>query len=254
MANYDSGPITNHSVVSHEQWLAARVALLDKEKEFSEARDAIARARRELPWERVEKMYLFAGPNGKETLGDLFEGRRQLIVYHFMFAPEQTDGCPHCSFWADSFDVLAIHGEHLHQRDTTFVAISRASLEKIEAFRQRMGWRFKWLSSNANDFNFDYFVSFTPNDVQAKSGFYNYRRGPVVPDREGASVFYKAEDGTIFHTYSTYARGIDLLNLTYNFLDLTPKGRDEAHLSEPQAWVRHHDRYAAVEKQSASAD
>ncbi|HEY2378786.1 MAG TPA: thioredoxin family protein [Gemmatimonadaceae bacterium] len=243
MANYDSGPITNHPVVSHEQWLAARIGLLEKEKAFSEARDAIARDRRALPWERVDKTYLFDGPNGKETLGDLFEGRRQLIVYHFMFAPEAKEGCPHCSFWADSFDVLAIHGEHLHQRDTTFVAISRATREQLDAFRRRMGWQFKWLSSNGTDFNYDYFVSFTANDVKAKSGYYNYRRGPVGSEREGVSVFYKGEDGTIFHTYSTYARGIDLLNLTYNFLDLTPEGRDEEHLDDPQAWVRHHDRY-----------
>ena len=245
MPNYDSGPITNHAVVSHEQWLTARVSLLEKEKEFSRARDAIARARRELPWERVDKNYLFDGPNGKETLGDLFEGRRQLVVYHFMFAPDAKEGCPHCSFWADSFDDLAIHGEHLHQRDTTFVAISRAPIEKIEAFKKRMGWRFKWLSSGGTDFNYDYYASFTPEDMKAKSGYYNYRHGESFPDREGASVFYKAEDGTIFHTYSTYARGIDLLNLTYNFLDLTPKGRDEEHLSDSQAWVRHHDRYEA---------
>ena len=243
MPSYDSGPIKNHPIVSHEDWLTARVELLEREKEFSRARDAIAKARRDLPWERVEKNYLFDGPNGKETLGDLFEGRRQLIVYHFMFGPEQNEGCPHCSFWADSFDDLAIHGEHLHQRDTTFAAISRAPLEKIEAFKKRMGWRFTWLSSDDTDFNYDYFASFRPNDMKAKSGYYNYRRGESFPDREGASVFYKAEEGTVFHTYSTYARGIDLLNLTYNFLDLTPKGRDEAHLSDAQAWVRHHDKY-----------
>jgi len=243
MPNYDSGPIKNHPIVSHEDWLTARVELLEREKEFSRARDAIAKARRDLPWERVEKNYLFDGPNGKETLGDLFEGRRQLIVYHFMFGPEQNEGCPHCSFWADSFDDLAIHGEHLHQRDTTFAAISRAPLEKLEAFKRRMGWRFTWLSSDDTDFNYDYFASFRPNDMKAKSGYYNYRRGESFADREGASVFYKAEDGTVFHTYSTYARGIDLLNLTYNFLDLTPKGRDEAHLSDSQAWVRHHDKY-----------
>jgi len=201
--NYDSGPIRNHPVVSHEEWLEARVELLKQEKEFFRARDAIAKARRGLPWERVDKTYLFDGPNGKETLGDLFEGRRQLIVYHFMFAPEATAGCPHCSFWADSFDDFAIHGEHLHQRDTTFVAISRAPLDRLQAFKQRMGWRFKWLSSGGTDFNYDYYASFTPDDVKAESGYYNYRHGESGIDREGASVFYKAGGRTVFHTYST---------------------------------------------------
>jgi predicted dithiol-disulfide oxidoreductase (DUF899 family) len=165
--NFDSGPITDHPVVSHDTWLAKRIELLDREKAFFHARDEIARQRRELPWERVDKNYVFDGPNGKETLGDLFEGRRQLIVYHFMFAPEANVGCPHCSFWADSFDDLAIHGEHLHERDTTFVAISRASTEKLEAFKKRTGWSFKWLSSGGNDFNYDYYVSFRPEVAKA---------------------------------------------------------------------------------------
>ena len=251
MPNFDSGPITDHPVVSHEQWLAKRIELLDREKAFFHARDEIARERRELPWERVDKNYVFDGPNGKETLGDLFEGRRQLIVYHFMFAPEANVGCPHCSFWADSFDDLATHGEHLHERDTTFVAISRAPIEKLEAFKKRLGWSFKWLSSGGNDFNYDYYVSFRPEEAKAKSGYYNYRRGEEGVDREGASVFYKGEDGSIFHTYSTYARGIDLLNLTYNFLDLTPKGRDEDHLEFTQQWVRHHDKYDTAKARSA---
>jgi predicted dithiol-disulfide oxidoreductase (DUF899 family) len=241
--NYDSGPIRNHPVVSHDQWLKARVALLEQEKEFSRTRDDLARQLRELPWERIEKTYWFDAPNGKESLGDLFEGRRQLIAYHFMFAPDWKEGCPHCSFWADSFDDLAIHGEHLHQRDTTFVAISRAPIAKIEAFKKRMGWSFKWVSSDDGDFNYDFSASFRPEDQKAKSGYYNYRHGESGSDREGASVFYRDEDGAIYHTYSTYARGIDLLNLTYNFLDLTPKGRDEAHLEWTQQWVRHHDRY-----------
>ena len=245
MRNYDSGPITEHPVVSHDQWIAARVALLEREKELFKARDAVARDRRELPWERVEKQYAFDAPNGKATLADLFEGRRQLIVYHFMFAPEAKEGCPHCSFWADSFDDLAIHGEHLHQRDTTFAAISRAPLEKIEAFKKRMGWRFTWVSSGNTDFNYDFYASFKPEEMKAKSGYYNYRHGESGADREGASVFYKGEDGKIFHTYSTYARGIDLLNVTYNFLDLTPKGRDEAHLEWTQQWVRYHDKYVS---------
>lgn len=242
MPNYDSGPIRQHPVVSHEEWLRARIRLLEQEKALSKQRDELARARRALPWERVEKNYTFHGPNGMETLGDLFEGRRQLVVYHFMFAPEAEQGCAHCSFWADSFDVLAIHPEHLDQRDTTFLAISRAPWEKLEAFKQRMGWRFKWVSSGVSDFNYDYFVSFRPDERKAKSAFYNYRTGDSPADREGASAFYKAEDGTIFHTYSTYARGIDLLNVTYNILDLTAKGRDEEHIAA-QAWVRYHDRY-----------
>ena len=243
MPQYDSGPIEQHPVVPHEEWLAARVAFLAKEKEFNRLRDDLNRQRRELPWERVSQSYAFDGPQGRETLGDLFEGRRQLIVYHFMFAPDWKEGCKHCSFWADSFDCL---GAHLEHRDTTFVAISRAPLATLEAFKKRMGWRFKWLSSAPSDFNFDFNVSFTPDEMRSRTGFYNYRREEAGPEREGASVFYKSESGEIYHTYSTYARGIDLLNTTYNFLDLTPKGRDEAHLPDPQAWVRLHDRYDAA--------
>lgn len=240
MPNYDSGPVKNHSVVSHDRWLDARVALLEHEKEFSRQRDEIARLRRELPWERVDQEYEFDGPNGRETLFDLFAGCRQLIVYHFMFAPEAKEGCAHCSFWAESFDAL---GAHLGHRDTTFVAVSRAPLASLEAFKQRMGWRFKWVSADENDFTYDLGVSFRPEERKSGAGVYNYRPGERGVDREGASVFYRAEDGTIYHTYSTYARGIDQLNVTYNFLDLTPKGRDEAHLSAPQAWVKYKDRY-----------
>ena len=243
MPSYDSGPILQHPVVSHEQWLDARTAFLAEEKAFSRARDDLNRHRRALPWERVDKSYTFDGPNGREALADLFGGRRQLIVYHFMFAPEWKEGCKHCSFWADSFDALDIH---LNQRDTTFVAISRAPLATLQAFKQRMGWRFKWVSSATSDFNIDYFVSFRPEEMASGSGFYNYETGERGSDREGASVFYRGDDGTVYHTYSTYARGIDLLNTTYNFLDLTPKGRDEDHLSAPQAWVRYHDRYGAT--------
>ena len=243
MANYDSGPIKDHPVVSHEQWLKARIALLEEEKKFSKARDALTKKRRDLPWERVDKTYTFVGPNGKETLSDLFAGKRQLVVYHFMFAPEWNEGCKHCSFWADSFDAVGIHDKHLAHRDTTFAVISRAPLAKLEAFKKRMGWQFKWVSSGGGDFNYDYYVSFKPGE----SGFYNYEKGESSPEREGASAFYKDENGTVFHTYSTYARGIDLLNITYNMLDLTAKGRDEEHLaSGPQAWVRYHDRYEPI--------
>lgn len=247
MPNYDSGPIENHPVVSHTQWLEARVALLEREKAFSRARDELNRARRELPWERVDKTYLFDGPNGKETLADLFDGKRQLVVYHFMYAPEWNEGCKHCSFWADSFDAIGVHGEHLAHRDTAFAVISRAPSAKLEAFKKRMGWSFKWVSSGKTDFNYDYFVSFRPEEMKTKSGFYNYRKGESGPEREGLSAFYRDENGQIFHTYSTYARGIDLLNTTYNMLDLTAKGRDEDHLGgDVQAWVRYHDRYEGV--------
>lgn len=240
MRNPDSGPILDHPVASHDEWLEARKALLEREKEFNHQRDELSRLRRELPWERVEKRYEFETPNGAATLSDLFQGRRQLIVYHFMFAPGAKDGCPHCSFWAESFDALAAH---LPRRDTTFVAVSRAPLATLEAFKARMGWAFTWVSSGDGDFNYDLGVSFRAGERANGLGVYNYRAGESGADREGASVFYKAEDGSVYHTYSTYARGIDLLNTTYNFLDLTPKGRDEAHLASPQAWVRHKDRY-----------
>jgi predicted dithiol-disulfide oxidoreductase (DUF899 family) len=248
MESYDSGPIRDHAVVTHEEWLRARVALLEKEKGFSRQRDELARARRALPWERVEKTYTFETPSGVRTLADLFEGRRQLVVYHFMFAPGAKQGCPGCSFFADSFDVLAVHAEHLHQRDTTFVAVSRAPLTTLEAYKQRMGWHFNWVSSGDSDFNYDLYVSFRAGEREAKSGFYNYRVGEEGQDREGASAFYRDESGVVFHTYSTYARGIDLLNMTYNVLDLTAKGRDEEHLGEPMEWVRHHDRYPTMSR------
>jgi predicted dithiol-disulfide oxidoreductase (DUF899 family) len=183
---------------------------------------------------------VFDSSTGRVTLGDLFEGRRQLVIYHFMFAPEWSEGCEHCSFWADSFNSL---GVHLNHRDTTFAAVSRAPLEKLEAFKRRMGWSFTWVSSAPSDFNFDFNVSFTPDEMAAGSGVYNYRAGERGPEREGASAFYRDESGQVFHTYSTYARGIDLLNVTYNVLDLTAKGRDEDHLPATQAWVRFHDGY-----------
>lgn len=231
--------IKGHPVVSREQWLGARTAFLAKEKEFTRQRDELNRLRRALPWERVEKAYVFDGPNGKESLADLFADRSQLAVYHFMFDPKSEAGCPHCSFWADHYDAAGLHLPH---RDVTMVVVSRAPLAKIEAFRKRMGWRFKWVSSHGTDFNYDYRVSFTPEEVKS-TGFYNYADAKVGSEREGFSAFYKDGGGTVFHTYSTYARGIDLLNGTYNILDLMPKGRDEDGLEFSQAWVRHHDRY-----------
>ena len=230
-----------HPVVSREEWVEARKVLLAKEKAFTRERDALSRARRELPWVRVDKAYEFDGPEGRVTLAELFGDKSQLIIYHFMFTPEWDEGCPHCSFWADSFDGIDVHLAH---RDVAFAAISRAPLEKLEAFRKRMGWRFRWLSSAGSDFNFDHHVSFTPEQREKGTAFYNYVPGdPGHADREGISAFYKDGDGTVYHTYSCYARGIDMVNSAYQFLDLAPKGRDEDDLDFTQAWVRHHDRY-----------
>jgi len=227
-------------VVPQEEWLAARKELLRKEKEFTRLRDELSRTRRELPWEQVEKEYVFGGPKGKETLADLFDGRSQLVVYHFMFGPGWKEGCPSCSFLADSFDGAAVH---LAARDTTFVVISRATLPEIEAFKKRMGWRFKWVSSSGSDFNCDFQVSLSKEESLKGKVYYNYELMEFPSEeRPGASVFFK-KDGQVFHTYSTYARGLDILLPTYNFLDLTPKGRDEDGLAHTMAWVRHHDRY-----------
>ena len=230
-----------HRVVSHKAWIEARRKFLAKEKKFTRLRDELARQRRALPWEKVEKEYVFDAPNGRQTLADLFDRRSQLVVYHFMFAPDWNEGCKHCSFWADNFNGLGIH---LNHRDVSFVAISRAPLEKLEAFRKRMGWGFKWISSGQNDFNYDYQASFTPQEVESGAAFFNYSKSDVgVSDREGVSVFHKDENGAVFHTYSSYARGIDMLNTAYHYLDLVPKGRDEDGLEFTQSWVRYHDRY-----------
>lgn len=230
-------------VVSQAEWLAARKELLIKEKEFTRLRDELSRQRRELPMQRVEKQYTFDGPKGKENLADLFAGKSQLIIYHFMLGPGWKEGCPSCSYLADGFDAAAVHLPH---RDTTLAVISRATSPEIEAFKKRMGWKFKWVSSFGSDFNFDYHVSFSKDEKAKGKVEYNYRL-MEFPSEEapGASVFYKNEDGEIFHTYSTYTRGLDILIGTYNFLDLTPKGRDEdGMLPHAMAWVRHHDRYS----------
>ncbi len=240
MSTVASEALARHPVVSHDEWVAARMALLAREKEFTRARDALSRARGELPWERVDKEYVFETTEGPRTLAQLFDGRSQLLVYHFMFAPEWDEGCPSCSFWADNFNSVIVH---LNHRDVTMVAISRAPVAKLEAFRKRMGWSFRWVSSGGNDFNYDYGVSFRPDQVKGE-GFYNYRLGPTgSTDREGASVFYQDPSGAVFHTYSAFARGIDLVNNAYNYLDMVPKGRDEEKEVWVQAWVRHHDRY-----------
>jgi predicted dithiol-disulfide oxidoreductase (DUF899 family) len=225
------------SVASHGEWLEARKQLLAREKEFTRARDELSRARQELPWEPVERDYVFDGAGGSETLADLFGGRSQLLVYHFMFDPEDEVGCPVCSFWADNFDPIVIH---LAQRDVTMLAISRAPLAKIERYKQRMGWSFKWVSAGDNGFNHDFGVSFEPDELEQP--LYNYGTlPPRNPDREGVSVFAKDGDGRVFHTYSAYARGIDLVNTAYNYLDLVPKGRDEN--GKAAFWVRRHDEY-----------
>lgn len=228
-------------VVPPAEWLAARKELLKKEKEFTRLRDELSRQRRELPWEKVEKQYAFDGPKGKETLADLFGGKSQLIVYHFMLGPGWKEGCPSCSYLADHFDGAAVH---LAQRDSRLVVISRAPWLEIEAFKKRMGWQFKWVSSSGSDFNFDYRVSFSEAEKAKGKVLYNYQMTDF-PSTEGpgASVFYKNDAGEIFHTYSTYARGLDILVGTYNFLDITPKGRDEDGLANSMAWVRHHDNY-----------
>jgi predicted dithiol-disulfide oxidoreductase (DUF899 family) len=235
----DDDLTTNHPVVSHEEWLAARRALLEKEKAFTRQCDEMSRLQRSLPWERVTKAYVFDGENGPESLAALFAGRSQLVVYHFMFHPDDKTGCPHCSLRADGFDGI---GVHLRQRDVTMVVVSRAPFAKLADYQKRMGWRFKWVSSGGSDFNFDYHVSFTAEEMAAKRAMYNFTiRDPLAREREGHSIFYKDPSGTVFHTYSCYDRGNDKLNLHYHYLDLVPKGRDEGG-SGPY-WVRRHDEY-----------
>lgn len=227
--------IQHPRVVSHEQWVAERIAFMAKEKEHSRLKDELSRQRRELPWEKVTKAYVFDGPTGKETLAQLFEGRSQLLMYHFMFGPDEQDPCTSCSWVADHFDAAL---PHLAARDVTLVVVSRAPLAKLEAFKQRMGWRFKWVSSYGTDFNYDFGVSTT--SVVAP---YNYGSEPfVLPEKQGASVFAREGDD-VFRTYSTYGRGVEALMGTYGYLDLVPKGRDEEGLEYTMAWVRHHDRY-----------
>ncbi len=232
-----------HPVVSKEEWLRARVALLAREKDLTRQRDELSRQRRELPWVRVEKTYRFAGPKGTEALADLFRGRSQLVVYHFMFGPDWEEGCPSCSLLCDHVDGALVHLEH---RDVTLTAVSRAPFPKIEAFKRRMGWRFPWVSSHGSDFNYDFHVSATDEEKRGGKVYYNYRTEDfLVEDLPGISVFLKDADGRIYHTYSAYARGGEPLIGAYAWLDLVPKGRDEEGLAFTMAWVRHHDRYGA---------
>jgi len=242
--------MTTHAVVSNEEWVEARKRFLAKEKEFTRLRDELSAERRALPWMRVDKDYTFDGPDGRETLAQLFGDRSQLVVYHFMFAPEWDVGCKSCSFWADSFNGITAH---LRQRDVAFAAISRAPLAKLQAFAQRLGWSFKWVSSGDSDFNYDFEVSFRPDALARGDAGYNFARlsslrsgGSLLKiapsDMPGISVF--AKDGSaVFRTYSTYGRGIDMMNTAYQYLDLVPKGRDEAGLPHTMAWVKLRDLY-----------
>jgi predicted dithiol-disulfide oxidoreductase (DUF899 family) len=238
-----------HKIVSRQEWIEARKAHMAHEKEFARARDRLSEERRQLPWVKVDKAYTFDGPNGKVTLADLFKGRNQLVVQHVMFAPEWDAACKSCSFWVDGFERMV---PHLAARDTTMVAVSLAPLEKLEAFKKRMGWTFDWFSSGNNDFNYDYGVSFTREQIDAGDAKYNYGTtrlyGPELP---GISVFYRDEAGDIFHTYSTYARGLDMMNAAYQYLDLTPLGRHEEGLPYPMDWVRLRDQYQPEEAKAA---
>ena len=233
-----------HAIVSQTEWLAARKALLAKEKEFTKARDELSRQRRQLPWVKVDKTYKFDTAEGSKTLSTLFGGKSQLIVYHFMFHPDWMAGCKSCSFWADNFDRSV---PHLAARDTALVAISRAPLEKLEAFERRMGLTFRWVSSAGNSFNRDFGVQFTRDELQAGKADYNYEmRTFPVEDAPGISVFFRNEAGEVFHSYSCYSRGLDMMNAAYHYLDLTPKGRDEDALPHSMQWLRIRDEYQAA--------
>jgi predicted dithiol-disulfide oxidoreductase (DUF899 family) len=230
-----------NQVVSHEDWLKARQELLTAEKDLTRQREALTRQRMAMPWERVEKAYAFEGASGRLTLEDLFEGRSQLLVYHFMLGPDWEEGCKSCSFWADNFNGIPIHLAH---RDVTFTAISRAPLEKIDAYRGRMGWSFPWVSSYGSDFNFDYQASATPEEIAAGRAYYNFEiRQNGVSEMVGVSVFYRSGPGEVYHTYSCYGRGVEMVNGAYHYLDLVPKGRDEDGFRFPMEWVRRHDQY-----------
>ncbi len=242
----------NTKVVTPAEWLAARKELLKKEKEFTRLRDELSKQRRELPWEKVEKTYVFDGPRGKETLADLFGGRSQLIVYHFMFGPGWAEGCPSCSFISDHIDGSV---PHLAARDVRLAVVSRAPLAEIEGFKKRMGWRFHWVSSNATDFNYDYHVSMSKEELGKGEVYYNYGMQKFPSEeRPGTSVFYKDAAGSIFHTYSSYGRGLDILIGAYNWLDIASKGREEEGLKHTMAWVRHHDKYDEGYKVDAKAE
>ena len=241
---------TNRSVVSRQQWLTARKTLLEREKELTHLGDQIARERRALPWVRMDKDYVFASSEGPRRLADLFDGHHQLVMQHFMLPPGWEQGCKSCSYMADHTDPTLVH---LAQRDTAFVAVSLAPLADIERFRRRMGWTFSWVSSHGTDFNRDFHVTFTAEEKENGTGDYNFGSKPPGQEMPGVSVFWKDDTGEVFHTYSTYGRGVEVMMHTYNLLDLTPKGRDEDGLDFTMAWVRHHDRYEPAPKAAASS-
>lgn len=242
-------PLAAHKIVSHDEWVEARKRHLIEEKKFTRQRDQLSQARRELPWEPVENEYVFEGPKGRRTLTELFDGRRQLVIYHAMFDPASASdrtpwtkdaACPICSFWLDNLNGMAVHLTH---REVTPIAVSRAPYPKIEAYRKRMGWTFDWYSSGGSDFNRDFGVSFTHEEIDSKTPRYNYGTAPAsFTEFPGVSVFIKDDAGKVFHTYSTYARGLDMLNLTYHYLDLMPLGRSEDARRGP-GWIRRHDEY-----------
>lgn len=238
-----SESIVNQPIVSRDAWIVERKRLLAREKELTRLRDELAHARRALPWVRIEQHYVFDTLGGQQTLADLFAGRRQLLVQHFMFAPQWEEGCASCSFMADHTDGMNVH---LAQRDVTLLAVSRAPLAEIERFRQRMGWQFTWVSSYGSDFNHDFGVTFTPEEIAEGEVYYNYTQRPPAAEMPGISSFYKDDAGEVFHTYSTYGRGVEVMMGAYNLLDLTPKGRNELDVSHKMEWLRHHDRYAAA--------
>lgn len=234
--------MTKNAVVTSDQWIAARKDLLSKEKELTRARDELTRLRRELPWRKVQRDYTFESAAGKESLADLFGARSQLVIYHFMFGPDWPEGCKICSMLGDHYDPLIIHLEH---RDVSLVTVSRAPIETLLQYQQRMGWNFKWVSSLNSEFNWDYHVSFTQEQLDSGQAYYNYQEGAKFPVTEcpGMSSFFKDESGEIFHTYSSFGRGLENFLGIYNFLDIVPKGRDENGLPYPMAWVRHKDQY-----------
>jgi len=231
--------MNQHQTVSREEWIAARKDLLQREKEYTRERDRLAAARRALPWVRIDKPYAFQTPNGEKTLAELFDGRSQLIVYHFMLGPDWKEGCVGCSFVADHVDGAE---QHLRHHDVTFTSVSRAALPEIEAYKKRMGWKFPWASSFGSDFNYDFNVSFSREQLAAGKVFYNFRMTDGHEELHGISVFCKDETGQVFHTYSSYARGLEEVLGTYMFLDITPNGRDEASTMD---WVKRHDQYDA---------
>ena len=229
------------NIVSKDEWLAARKILLQEEKYFTRLRDQLSRKRRQLPWLKVDTDYVFEDLSGKLSLVDLFEDKSQLIIYHFMYGPDWEEGCPSCSFWADNFNGIDIHLRH---RDANMVVVSRASLAQLQAYRKRMGWDFKWVSSLGNNFNYDYHVSFSAAEMEKAEMFYNFKIGSFPADEApGISVFYRSPEDEVFHTYSCYARGLDMLNGAYHYLDLLPKGRDEDDLDFTMAWLRRRDEY-----------